>query len=243
MAANVDVLFIVSGLDGDFNLRRLERYLVLAVESGTAPVFVLTKADICAEAEQKRQLVQAVAPNVEVILSGLNDETVIHRLRELLPAGVTGALIGSSGAGKSTLLNRLMGAELQTVREVRLADARGRHTTTHRQLFPIPGGGWILDQPGLREIQITASEQDVEAAFDDIRTLSAHCRFRDCKHEGEPGCAVAGNVDAVRLRSFGKLRREAQRAEEETDFAARQRKKQWIKQVHRAMRRSRSWDE
>jgi ribosome biogenesis GTPase len=237
LAANVDLLFIVSGLDGDFNLRRLERYLVLALSSGAQPVFGLTKADLCPDSEAKAALVRVIGPGFRVIPSSSADGAGAELVRGMISPGLTAALIGSSGAGKSTLLNLLLGDQRQTVSEVRASDSRGRHTTTHRQMFRIPGGGWLIDQPGLREIQLyAADEESIEGAFPEIAELAAQCRFRDCRHEGEPGCAVRDQVDPQRLKSFGKLRRETERADEEFDIAARIQRKGKLKAIHKAAR-------
>jgi ribosome biogenesis GTPase len=236
LAANVDLLFIVSGLDGDFNERRLERYLILALASGAQPAFVLTKADLCADAEAHTRLVRAIAGNHPVILSSARDGAGAEAMRAMIAPGLTAAMIGSSGAGKSTLLNLLLGEARQLVSEARLRDNRGRHTTTHRQMFAIPGAGWVIDQPGLREIQLSADQGTVTAAFPDIAELAAQCRFRNCRHAGEPGCAVRDLVDGARLRSFRKLQRETERADEEWDVVARSRRKAKIKVIHKAMR-------
>ena len=159
-----------------------------------------------------------------------------------LPRGATGALAGSSGAGKSSLTNRLVGAEAQAVHSVRESDSRGRHTTTHRQLFQLPGGGLLIDQPGLREIQVWAARDSLDDAFPDISSLARECRFRDCRHQGEPGCAVREAIDTSvleegRLQSFQKLGREVERVREEHDIAARLKRKQQAKRIHKAMRR------
>jgi ribosome biogenesis GTPase len=199
-------------------------------------VFVLTKADLCPEAAAKALEAGEVAGGFPIILSSARDGAGAEKVRKMIEPELTAALIGSSGAGKSTLLNLLLGVDRQAVKEVRASDSRGRHTTTHREMFRIPGGGWLIDQPGLREIQITASEETVGDAFPEIVELAARCRFRDCRHAGEPGCAVMGQVDGARLKSFGKLRREAQRIDEEFDPVARTERKAKIKALHKAMR-------
>jgi ribosome biogenesis GTPase len=241
LAANIDVVFIVSGLDGDLNLRRLERYLVIALESGARPAIILNKADICATPEAAVAEVRKVAAGCEVLLASAQRSEGIADIRQHLSIAATGVLIGSSGAGKSTIINRLLETEAQTVREVRLSDERGRHTTTHRQLFRIPGGGMLIDEPGLREIQLWAGEGALEGAFPELADLASNCRFRDCQHSGEPGCAVteairAGELTRERLRSFEKLRREVERTAEEHDIAARLRRKREHKRIHRAIR-------
>jgi ribosome biogenesis GTPase len=236
LAANVDLLFIVTGLDRDFNLRRIERYLVLAVESGVEPVIVLNKADLCVDRERRAEEVRKIAAQRTVIVSSAVDRSGVDEIRNLIMENKTAALIGSSGAGKSTLMNLLLGEERQSVHSVRESDSRGRHTTTLRQMFRLPGGGWLIDQPGLREIQILAGQAAVDEAFPDVMELASECRFRDCRHENEPGCAVREAIDPARLKSFAKLRREAQRANEEFDLEANRKRKSSYKQMERAMR-------
>ena len=212
LAANVDLLFVVSGLDSDFNLRRLERYMVLALDSGAQPAFVLTKADLCDDAAAKLEQVRTIAAAFPIILSSAADGLGAEEMRRMITPELTAVLIGSSGAGKSTLVNLLLGHQRQAVSEVRANDGRGQHTTTHRHMFRIPGGGWLIDQPGIREIQITADEDTVRNAFPEVVELASQCRFRDCRHESEPGCAVRTHMDAARLRSYEKLRAEAEGA-------------------------------
>jgi len=240
LAANIDLLFIVTGLDSDFNLRRIERYLVMANQSGAQPVLVLTKADLCDSVAERAAEVQELAP-VPVIVSRSPDTDGAEAIRRLLAPDKTGALIGSSGAGKSTLINLLLRDARQKVCDVSEGGGRGKHTTTHRQMFRIPESGWLMDQPGLREIQILADEQAVTDAFADIAALAEQCRFRDCRHQGEPGCAVTGTVEAARLTNFQKLQREAARAVEEFEVAQRIKSKQKLKAVHKAAR-DHDWD-
>lgn len=242
LAANIDVVFIVSGLDGDFNPRRLERYLVLAIESGARPVFVLNKVDLCVSVEDARREVSAIAAGRPVVLTSAERNEGMADMLEWLQRGTTGALVGSSGAGKSSLINRLIGGVAQAVHGVRESDSRGRHTTTHRELFLLPGGGLLIDQPGLREIQVWAARDSLDGAFPDVSGFAGKCRFRDCRHQGEPGCAVraaieARELDAGRLQSFQKLGREVERVREEQDVAARLKRKQPVKRIHKAMRK------
>ena len=184
LAANVDTVFLVVGLDADFNLRRLERTLVLAWESGAEPVVVLNKADLAASAlETRRAEVAGVAPGVPVIVLAAKHGEGLDALAPWLAAARTVALLGSSGVGKSTIVNRLLGREKQKTQEVREADQRGRHTTTHRELVALPGGALLVDTPGLREIQLWSEGAGLEAAFDDVLSLARTCRFRDCAHQ------------------------------------------------------------
>ena len=238
IAANIDVLFIVAGLDGDFNLRRLERYLMVAWESGGRPVIVLNKADLCQDAAGVAAETEALGAPVAVI-SAL-DGSGVDALDAHIAAGETAALTGSSGVGKSTLLNRLLGSDEQRVQDVRASDSRGRHTTVRRELFLAPNGWLVIDTPGLRELQLWAGMKSVDLAFADIAELARQCRFRDCRHQGEPGCAVAeSGIDEARLASYAKLQREAAHLERQQDQRAAWEEKRRIKRIHRAMRKSR----
>jgi ribosome biogenesis GTPase len=234
IAANIDLVFLVCGLDGDFNVRRLERYLTLAAESGAAPVVVLNKADCCADLAAAIEEAAAVSGPAPVVAL-----TAREGAAALLPfvAGRTVALLGSSGVGKSTIVNRLLGEERLRTSEVRDWDGRGRHTTTHRELVPLPAGGVLIDTPGMRELQLWAGAEAVESAFDEIAELAAGCRFRDCSHTGEAGCAVAGAVEPERLASYRKLLAEARHHESEGDrFAEAEKKRKW-KVIHKAAKR------
>jgi ribosome biogenesis GTPase len=234
IAANLDLVFLVCGLDGDFNVRRLERYLALAAESGAAPVVVLNKADCCADLSAAIEDAAAVSGEAPVVALTAHEgvEELLHFV-----AGRTVALLGSSGVGKSTIVNRLLGQERLRTSEVREWDRRGRHTTTHRELFPLPAGGVLIDTPGMREVQLWAGEDAVESAFDEIAELAAACRFRDCSHTGEPGCAVEGTADPARLASFRKLMAEARHHEVESDrFHTAEKKRKW-KVIHKAAKR------
>jgi len=213
LAANVDVLFIVSGLDRDYNERRIERFLVIARESGARPVVLLNKSDLADELGLDLAAVvartAALSPGTRVVpLSALSDHG-LDALPELVAPGETAALIGSSGVGKSTILNRLLGDERQRTNAVRAWDSRGRHTTTTRELFTMPGGWLLMDLPGLREVQLWATTEDLADSFDDIKELAGACRFRDCAHTGEPGCAVgAAGLDPARLANYLKMQGE-----------------------------------
>jgi ribosome biogenesis GTPase len=209
LAANVDVVLIVVGLDGDYNLRRLERYLTTAWDSGASPAVVLTKLDLCRDVRILAEAEGAAMGVPVVAVSNLTGEG-LDALDALLGARQTFVLLGSSGVGKSTLINRLLGDERLATNGLR-ADGRGRHTTRHRELFALPGGALLIDTPGLRELQLW--QGDVDEAFADVVDLAATCRFSDCGHETEPGCAVtgaiaAGTLDAERLKAYRKLQRE-----------------------------------
>jgi len=214
IAANVDTVLVIAGLDHDFNPRRLERYLVLVRGSGAAVVFVLTKADLCADADARlASLAGLREQGCAVLPVNAKDASSTAALEPWLSAGQSLVLIGSSGAGKSTLTNTLLGCEKQKTGAVRQTDSRGRHTTTHRALIRLPGGACLIDTPGMRELKLTGEEDLAEGGFDDIEALAANCRFRDCQHEREPGCAVqaalaAGQLDPDRLAHYRKLQDE-----------------------------------
>lgn len=244
VAANVDTVFLVTGLDGDFNPRRIERYLAVAWESGAAPVVVLNKADLAQDLDEAVRGVEAVALGVPVHAVSAKAGQGLEALAAYLEPGRTISLLGSSGAGKSTIINRLLGAEVQRVGEVRTSDQRGKHTTTHRELFVVPSGGLVLDTPGMRELQLWEADDGIEAAFADIEDLAQGCRFRDCTHQGEPGCAVEeavrdGALDPERLESWRKLQREQHQVHLRQDELARLREKQRVKAIHKAASRFR----
>jgi ribosome biogenesis GTPase len=224
VAANVDIAFVLTSLDRDFNLRRLERYISVAYSSGANPVVVLTKTDLCDDVDEKKAAVEAVAPGVAVVaVSNLTGEGV-DEVRRHLGVGTTAVMLGSSGVGKSSLVNRLLGDESQRVAGLR-KDHKGRHTTTSRELLVVPGGGVVIDTPGMRELQVWDAQEGLAATFDDIESLAAECKFSDCIHESEPGCAVkaaiaSGELDASRLRSYKKLLRELRAIEIKKDARA-----------------------
>ena len=238
IASNVDIAFLVAGLDGDFNLRRLERYLAVAWSSGVTPVIVLNKADIARDLEGRLVAVTAVAPGVPiVVLSALTGDHVAD-LAPYLVAGCTSVVLGSSGVGKSTLLNTLLGEQRQATSDVRDDDSRGRHTTTHRELFALPGGALLIDTPGIRSLEVAGADEGVDTAFDDITEIALRCRFSDCRHNGEPGCAVRSAIDDAtlgedRLASFRKLERELAFAERREDPRARAAEAKRWRQIHK----------
>ena len=246
LAANVDTAFLISGLDGDFNLRRIERYLTLTWDSGANPVVVLNKADVCADVEARIAETESIAFGVPIHpVSALKNEG-LDVLLEHLGNGKTGALLGSSGVGKSTLINSLLGEERQQVREVREYDNRGRHCTTHRELILLPGRGLMIDNPGMRELQLWSDEEGLKRTFDDIEELAGLCRFGDCRHDGEPGCAIRealedGTLDRKRYQSYLKLKKELHYLATRQDQKARLAEKAKWKKIAMAGRRMKKY--
>jgi ribosome biogenesis GTPase len=241
IAANVETALLVSALDGDFSPRRVERYLAQCWESGARPVIVLNKADACEEVQEKAAEVERIAVGTAVCVVSARTGQGFGELEEFLKPGQTLVLLGSSGVGKSTIANRLLGEAVQEVQPIRESDSKGRHTTTARELFALPGGALLMDTPGLREMQLWDAEQGVAQTFADIDALAAQCRFVDCRHEGEPGCAVqvavsTGTLDAARLENRRKLLREQEFLRRKIDPEARQEHKELWKKMHRAQR-------
>lgn len=213
IAANVDIVFIVVGLDRDYNLRRLERYLVLVDQSSARPVLILNKTDVCSDVADKCAEVSALWPDLPVHPLSARAESSADQLRPYLGFGTTAAFLGSSGAGKSTLINALIGFERQATGEVSSALGKGRHTTTHRELISLESGALLIDNPGMRELQLSGDSEDLGGTFDDIDDLSQGCRFNDCRHLSEPGCAVRAAVDSgtlanERYQGYLKLQKE-----------------------------------
>jgi ribosome biogenesis GTPase len=215
VAANVDLVFVVQSLSNGPNLRRLERELVLAFESGATPVVVLSKADLAEAADVERavELAHSATADLEVVVTSANDRIGLDRLRELARDDRTVALIGASGVGKSKLVNVLIGRDAQVIGEVRENDQRGRHTTTARELVALPGGGWLVDTPGLRSVALWEADDGLSRVFSDIEALAAQCRFRDCSHGPEPDCAIQsaierGELDPARFEHYQRLDRE-----------------------------------
>jgi ribosome biogenesis GTPase len=241
VAANVDTIFLVSGLDHDFNLRRIERYLILTWESGANPVIVLNKADLCDRIDERIAAVEAIAVGVPIVVLSATNQQGLDALKPYLQPGQTVALLGSSGVGKSTITNQLSGADVQAVQAVRQGDDRGRHTTTHRELILLPTGGLIMDTPGMREIQVWAGEAGLQETFADIEGLAEECRFRNCQHENEPGCAIQqalleGTLDDSRFLNYQKLQRELNYLARRQDQRANLAEKERWKKIHKTLR-------
>jgi ribosome biogenesis GTPase len=241
VAANIDLIFLVCGLDEDFNLRRLERYLVLASESGAETVVVLNKADLCPDIEMRLAETAAVARGVRIVPATTTTPGGLDGLRAFLGYGRTVALLGSSGVGKSAIVNGFLGEERLRTGEVRKSDGRGRHTTTFRELIPLADGGAVIDTPGMRELQLWAGQESVDRTFDEVAETALGCRFRNCTHTGEAGCAVEmaiteGVVSEERWKSYQKLVAEARRHEELTDRVAALERKKKVKALHKHIR-------
>jgi len=243
IAANLDVLFVVSSCNDDFNPSRLERYLTLALDAGVTPVIVLTKADLGEDVAAYVSEAEQLMIGVPVIAVNALDEQSVAQLDAWLLPGKTVAFVGSSGVGKSTLTNRVIGEASQLTAGIREDDARGRHTTTAREMFATASGAWVIDTPGMRELRLASAEPELEAVFEDVMAFAAQCRFGDCHHDGDAGCAVEvavaeGALDARRLANYRKLLRESLRAQQSLR-EQRERSRQFgamAKQVMRAKR-------
>jgi ribosome biogenesis GTPase / thiamine phosphate phosphatase len=238
VSANIDTVFIVNGLDGgrNFNLRRIERYLTLAWNSGATPVIVLNKADLCSDVGKSMRSIEDIAPGISIHAVSAKERIGLDALNAYCSRGSTVAFLGSSGVGKSTLINALLGEEKQETGDVRSDNRMGRHTTTMRELILLPSGGIMIDTPGMREIQMWAGEDNLQGAFEDIEILAEKCRFTDCSHNAEPGCAVKaaidqGELDAARLESYLKLQSELKYLASREEQGARLYEKQKWKQI------------
>lgn len=247
VAANVDVVFVVCGLDEDFNLHRIERYLARIWASGATPAVILNKADLCEDVGSRLREVEARCAGVPVHVTSALQSDGLAAIRSTLNAGMTAAFVGSSGAGKSTLINAFLGEARMATGETRASDGRGCHITTHRQLVLLPDGGLLLDTPGMRELQLL-DDEGLDRVFDDIAEWSAQCRFTDCRHAHEPGCAVqdavaAGALSVERLEHYQKLEREAQAYERRHDKQAQRQTGRLWGQLHKEAVRLRKWKE
>jgi ribosome biogenesis GTPase len=239
LAANLDVLVIVTGLDGNFNPRRAQRLATLARHGGIVPLWVLTKADLPGSEDKIAQAARAAGADPVIALSSLTGQG-LDQLEPWLHPGTTLALVGSSGVGKTTLTNRLLGTHLET-REVRGTDSKGRHTTTSRHLYRLPGGGLLMDTPGMRTVGLWADSEDLSAGFSDIEALARDCRFPDCRHQSEPGCAVRralddGTLDEARWEGWRRQEREVRFLESRADKGLQRVQKDRWKAINKGMR-------
>ncbi|MCZ6503913.1 MAG: ribosome small subunit-dependent GTPase A [Gammaproteobacteria bacterium] len=241
VAANIDTVFIVSGLDDNFNVNRIERYLVLAWSSGANPVIVLNKADLCRDTADKIHQLEPIAMRIPIHAISAQSGEGVDLLRQYVESGQTAALLGSSGVGKSTIINALLGYERFDTGDVREADSKGRHTTSFREMCKLDAGGMIIDTPGMREIQIWTDESSLAKSFSDVEDYALLCKFSDCQHDSEPGCAVQeaiekGNLEVTRLESLRKFQRELIHLVEKQDAGAKAEKKKERKKFARSIR-------
>jgi len=238
IAANIDYIFICMALNNDFNLKRLDRYITLAWNSGAIPVILLTKADLCSELEEKLDLVKTNAPGIDIIAVSTFTGMELDSVKSYISEGITVGFVGSSGVGKSTLINYLLGYEKQLINGTR-DDDKGRHTTTYRELIALPQGGVVIDTPGMREIHLLDETEGLEASFEDIEGLARKCRFSDCQHNNEPGCAVIyalqqGELSRERFESYLKLKKEAEYMERKMDKRAEREYRQFLAKRHKS---------
>jgi ribosome biogenesis GTPase / thiamine phosphate phosphatase len=243
VATNIDTVFLVIGLDHNYNLRRIERYLILAFESGARPVIILSKADLAKDVEACIREVEQVALGTPIHALSAKRGEGIEPLEDYLGVGRTIAFLGSSGVGKSTLINRLLGQERQKTQDVREEDSKGRHTTVHRELIVLPSGGLLIDTPGMRELQLWEAGEGLTDSFADIEELASGCRFSDCSHEREPACAVKaaiaeGALAASRFENYKKIQKELEFLEARTDTRLQQSRKERAKRIHKAFNRT-----
>jgi ribosome biogenesis GTPase / thiamine phosphate phosphatase len=236
VAANVDTVFLVQSLNRDFNMRRLERYLIAAWDSGAVPVVVLTKSDCCDDVSGKMAMAYETALGVEVFALSCVTGDGIEAVKKYFTYGKTVAFLGSSGVGKSTLVNTLAGSELLKTGDIREDDCRGRHTTTHRELLLLPNGGLVMDTPGMRSLSLWEADVGMDVMFGDVEELVKQCRFYDCKHESEPGCGVrealeTGKLEMKRWESWLKLQKELAHLEAKKEGKVRYQEKQWGRQI------------
>jgi len=238
IAANIDTIFIVTGLDRDFNPHRIERYLTLVYDSGANPVIILNKADLCEDLETCITETEEIAFGVPIHTMCALESKDVDELRSYLAVGKTCALLGSSGSGKSTIINSLLGYDRQKVQEVSEAVGKGQHTTSYRELIVLPSGGIVMDNPGMRELQLWLDDDDLSGSFKDIEELAQRCRFSDCLHESEPNCAVKaaienGDLDEGRLENYHKMKREIKYVEERKTKSARTVEREKWKEIYR----------